>query len=405
VLPIHGTVEVALSADVLFDWIDALTTTQITPPESSCSGPPSNCNSGGAAYASGGSSGGGDGPGGVAVIKQENVGPYATVQLKATDPGALNNWLAQNGYQIPADVTPVIDAYVNEGFDFLAMKLLPGQGIQAMRPVRVTMPGASVSLPLRMAAVGTGTSVGITIWIVSDGRYEPQNFPFFHIDDKELVWDWSTSSSNYTTLRSQHEAALGGKGWELESSIDLNTQLIAGVIESGGQYYGGGGGYPSAPPSDATQDYLPVPADDAGSPGQTADQVRTADVEALYHGMTGPTVRITRIRSDISHAAMTTDFLLRASPDQSEVTNHRVVTQSVNEQCPVYFGCQLIGTAPVGPTTTGSGSGGNAKSSFSCEASPQTSRLGATLGASCGAMIAVVAARALRRRRRAEKKR
>jgi hypothetical protein len=405
VLPIHGTVNVALSADVLFDSIDALTTTQITAPESSCVGPPASCSTN-AGFSGSPSPAEGAG-GGVAVIKQQNVGPYATVQLKATDPGALNNWLAQNGYQIPSDVTPVVDAYVKEGFDFLAMKLLPGQGIQAMRPVRVTMPGASVSLPLRMAAVGTGPSVGITIWIVSDGRYEPQNFPFFHIDDKELVWDWSTSSSNYTTLRAQHEAALAGKGWELESSITLNTQLIANVVESGGQYYGGaggGGGYPTAPPSDATEDYLAVPPDDAGSPGQTADQVRSADVQALYQGMTGANVRITRIRSDISHSAMTTDFLLQASADQSEVSNVRVVTQSVNEQCPVYFGCQVVGTAPVGPVTNGSGNGGAKSSTFSCEASPNKSRLGATLGASSFAMIAVVAARALRRRRRAEKR-
>src|SRR6202044_2992311 len=117
-------------------------------------------------------------------------------------------------------------------------------GVQAMRPVRVTTSGASLSLPLRMAAVGTGATVGVTIWVVSDGRYEPQNFPFFHIDDSQLVWDWSTSSSNYTTLRATNEAALGGRGWEIESSIDLNEQLISNVVLSGGQYYGGlGGGY------------------------------------------------------------------------------------------------------------------------------------------------------------------
>ena len=152
---------------------------------------------------------------------------------------------------------PVVAEYVKEGFDFLAMKLLPNQGIQAMRPVRVTMPGASLSLPLRMAAVGTGVSVGITIWVVSDGRYEPQNFPFFHIEDSELVWDWSTSSSNYTTLRAAHEQALGGKGWEIESSIDLGVQLVTNVVLSGGQYYGNG--YSPGGTSDASEDYLAVP--------------------------------------------------------------------------------------------------------------------------------------------------
>ncbi len=325
----------------------------------SCPAPPNNCGGAGGGLSAAPSAG--DGNGSVTVTKQENVGPYATVQLHATDSSALNNWLAQNGFSIPADVTPVIDAYVSEGFDFLAMKLLPNEGVQAMRPVRVTTPGASLSLPLRMAAIGTGATVGITIWVVSDGRYEPQNFPFFHIEDKDLVWDWSVSSSNYTTLRASNESALGGKGWEIESSLALNEQLITNVILSGGIYYGsglgGGGGAPAAPPSDASQDYLPVGGDDGGADGgsETAEQVRTDDVNALFAGMTGPNVRVTRMRSDISHAAMTTDFVLQASADQSELSNIRNVTESVNLQCLVYSPgtCGVVGYgAPPQSTST-----------------------------------------------------
>src|SRR3954452_12790927 len=44
VLPIHGTVEVGLSADVLFGSVDQLTATQINPPPQNCPAPPSNCN-------------------------------------------------------------------------------------------------------------------------------------------------------------------------------------------------------------------------------------------------------------------------------------------------------------------------------------------------------------------------
>ena len=40
VLPIQGTVDVGLSADVLFASIDSLTTTTIYPPPVSCPGPP-----------------------------------------------------------------------------------------------------------------------------------------------------------------------------------------------------------------------------------------------------------------------------------------------------------------------------------------------------------------------------
>jgi hypothetical protein len=323
----------------------------------------------------------------VTVLKQENVGPYATVQLHSTDSSALDNWLAQNGYNVAADVAPVIAEYITEGFDFLAMKLLPNQGVQAMRPVRVTTPGASLSLPLRMAAVGTGVTVGITIWVVSDGRYEPQNFPFFHIDDSALVWDFSTSSSNYTALRQQDEAQYKGKGWEIESSITLNEQLITSVILSGGQYYGGGyGGGIAAPAEDPSLDYLPVGDPDAGVDGgddggatETAEEVRTDDVTALFAGMAGPNVRVTRIRSDIAHAAMTADFVLQASADQSELSNVRNVTRSVNLTCPVYNGCSVVG---------------------GCSASlPPRRGAAATLGVIAGA-LGLVAARLLRARRR-----
>ena len=368
VLPIHGTVDVGLSADVLFDSIDAVTATQIQAPAQNCPPPPSDCCQNaafGAGSAAAPNAGGADGT--VTVTKQQNVGPYETVQLHASDSSALNNWLATNGFSIPADVTPIIDEYVTEGFDFLAMKLIPGEGVQSMRPVRVTSPGASLSLPLRMAAIGTGATVGITIWVVADGRYEPQNFPFFHIEDKDLIWDFSVSSSNYTTLRAQNEANLHGKGWEQESSLTLNEQLISNVILSGGQYYGGGGvggggvggGAPNAAASD---DYLPIGDADAGDSdggvNETADQVRNDDIAALFAGMNGPNVRVTRMRSDISHAAMTTDFVLQASTDQSEQSNVRVVSQSVNLSCPIYDNCSVVGYGPPGATVSnGSGSG------------------------------------------------
>jgi Uncharacterized protein conserved in bacteria (DUF2330) len=355
VLPIKGTVDVGLSADVMFDSIDALTATQINPPNLNCpqSGG-SGCSASSPSSATGFDSENG---GGVTVTKSQNVGPYQTVQLHSTDPQALNNWLTQNGYDIPSDVTPVIDAYVTEGFDFLVMKLLPDAGVQSMRPVRVTMPGASLSLPLRMAAIGTGATVGITIWIVADGRYEPQNFPFFHIDDADLVWDWNTNLSNYTTLRAQNEANLVGKGWEIESSLEVSRQSIENLIlSSGASQYESPSSTSETP---AGTDYLPVgdpsePAGDAdgGAPYQSAETVRSADIEAvLNNDTTSATVRVTRIRSDISHAAMTTDLLLQASSDQKELSNQRVVTHMLNAPaCPStgVFGCDASGRPIVG---------------------------------------------------------
>jgi hypothetical protein len=439
VLPIRGTVTVGLSADVLFDSIDTLTATQINPPPQNCPSP-TNCFAN-ATNSGGGSSSGGAGggfaataaPPPVEVLAQANVGPYSTVQLHSTDSGALDSWLTSNGYNVPTAIQPILDAYVTEGFDFLAMKLLPNQGVQAMRPVRVSMPGASLSLPLRMASIGTGAITGITIWVVADGRYEPQNFPFFHIDDSQLVWDWSANLSNYTTLRVQQEAKLKNAGWEIESSIALNQQLITSVIQSGGQYYGNG--LSTAPPSDAAQDYIPVGSADAGTDAgyESAEQVRADDIAALFVGLSGSTVRVTRIRSDIAQSAMTTDFVLQASSDQSELSNIRNVTQSVNLTCPIYDGCNVIGTGTLaqaqasvgvdggtgaasggsassggsGGALLGSGSGGSAPTKASsgggCAASAQRAPGGVAFGALAG-MLGLVIGRVIRVRRRAKSK-
>jgi Uncharacterized protein conserved in bacteria (DUF2330) len=382
VLPIHGTVDVGLSADVLFDSIDVLTETQIVAPAANCA-PPPNCYQFGP-IAAGGAAADAGVASSVVVTKQENVGPYATVQLHSTDPSALETWLAQNGYVIPADVMPIIAQYVTEGADFLAMKLLPNQGVRSMRPVRVTTPGAGLSLPLRMAAVGTGAVVGITIWVVADGRYEPQNFPFFHIEDSELIWDWKTSLSNYTTLRVVNDVMFHNKGWEIESSLNLNQQVITNVILSGGQYFGGrgpfGGGIAAFPPSDPSLDYLPVGTPDAGADGgkfMTAEEVRTADVKALFAGLTGPNARVTRIRSDIAHAAMTADLVFQASADQSELSNVRTVTKSVNLVCPTYPSCPSASGTNVG------GSSGTAAASASGAVSGSHSS-GSVVGATAG---------------------
>ncbi|HEX3769532.1 MAG TPA: DUF2330 domain-containing protein [Polyangiaceae bacterium] len=365
VLPIHGTVTVGLSADVLFDSIDELTATQINPPPQNCP-PPPNCNQkNGSGFAAVAGPSAAD-AGAVTILAAMNVGPYETVQLKSTDGTALQTWLTTNGYNVPASVQPILSAYVQAGFDFLAMKLLPDQGVQSMRPVRVSTPGASLTLPLRMASVGTGAITGITVWIVADGRYEPQNFPFFHIDDSQLVWDFAANLSNYTTLRVAQEAKSNNSAWEIESSLALNESIIQNVIQSGGQYYGNGSVI--SQPADPAIDYLPVGTPDAGGDAgsyQTAEEVRETDVNALFVGMAGPTVRVTRIRTDIAQTAMTQDIVFQASSDQSELSNIRQVTQSVNLTCPVYNGCQYIGTASpdggnfVPANTSGSGVGGS----------------------------------------------
>jgi hypothetical protein len=371
----------------------------VQPPPQNCPPPPDGCGQNGGPTAGFGASGSSSGGGGVNVTNAQVVGPYQTVQLQSTDPQALDAWLTTNGYAITDDLKPVIAAYVAGGFDFLAMKLVPGAGVQSMRPVRVTFGGASPTLPLRMVAAGTGATVGITLYVVADGRWEPANFPWFHIEDKDIVWDWSQSDSNYRTLEQQKEAAANNAIWEVESSVTQYTSTVQSQIQEAAQYgfvpggtSSGGFGGAGASNGDA---YAPI--DPSGSdPGKTADEVMQEDLTTLFAGISTQSFRLTRLRGDLAHAALGTDLQLQAAADQSTLSNSHQATQSVNGPlCPVYQGCSVVGQAVYDPSQ----SNGRSVSGCSVPASEPTSwGQTAILGGLAGLLV-VSSVRARRRRR------
>jgi hypothetical protein len=295
------------------------------------------------------------------VLASEVVGPYETVQLRATDPTALNKWLGANGFAIPADVAPVIAQYVTEKFDFLAMKLVPGAGVDEMRPVSVSVSGASPVLPLRMVAAGTGPVVGITLYIVGEGRYEPKNFSMFRIEDTELVWDWARNQSNYKDLRKAKTDAAQGKIWELESSIDLSQSQITSQVQ-----------YPIRDPvtGQIKNDGGYLPITENGKITKTAEEVRDADMATLFNGMKGSQIRVTRIRADLAHAALDKDLELTASANQNRAANFRTVTKESGQPlCPVYQGCNQTGQAPRDQAVAQTEANNSGKTSFACATS------------------------------------
>jgi MYXO-CTERM domain-containing protein len=432
VLPIAGSATVGISSDTVFRVLDSMTAVTVQAPPQNCPGLPASCQQNGflsAPSAGGASNAAGDDGGGVQVTKDETVGPYEAVQLHSTDANgaALIDWLTQHGFVIPDDTKPIIAEYVAEHFDFLALKLVPGQGIQAMRPIRVTTQGATAVLPLRMVAAGTGATVGITLWVVAEGRYSTQNFPGFQITADQLVWDWTTESSNYKELRAQQEAVNPGRAWETESSVDLSINTIEQAVRNGGcGYYGpnyggggfGGGGaaYACVNPSD---DYAPPdagglfdagPTDagplDAASDGglslygnKTNDQLREQDLATLFAGIVGSSgsARITRLRSDVTHSALTVDLVLQASGDQSELSPLRQVTREANQpQCPIYQGCQVVGQGPRDQAIAAQNQGGS--ESFNCSTAGSNAADGTVVA--IGALAGLLGLAGIRMRRR-----
>src|SRR5690349_5529128 len=133
VLPVKAGAYIETASDAWFEALDAATSTRVVPPQLNCvfqggdfEGGGSNgcgCGSLGAEdFAGGGATGGGEAtpPPPVTVTHEGSIGPYKTVTLHANVKDALPTWLTTNGYAIDPSVAPVINAYVNEGFDFIA---------------------------------------------------------------------------------------------------------------------------------------------------------------------------------------------------------------------------------------------------------------------------------------------
>lgn len=380
VLPIRGQVDIGLSSDALFALLESYTTPQISSPFISCP-PPPDCGGDGNAFGGGTSgTGGGSEDGGVEIIAQEVVGPYETVQLTAEDPAALAQWLDSHGYNVPADVQPVIDDYVFEGFGFLALRLVPGQGVDSMRPIRVTTPGAAPALPLRMVAAGTGAITPISLWVLGEGRYEPENFPSFQVDPTALVWNWDEQKSNYSDLRQAGFAASDGAGWILEAGEPTGSWMFQQLVD--------------------TANWDPIGSGYADETGEKAVENAEADVTTLLTGINENSLWISRMSAELARAALGQDLALQASSDQATIQRFFEAQNAVGTPpaCPPQPECPDGGIDDVAGDPFGDSGDDVLGDSSSCTASGTTD---ATGGGLVGLALALGAGAVLRRRRRA----
>jgi hypothetical protein len=371
ILPTKGLVKVGVSSDALFEALGTLTAPQIFAPATGC---PNTCKGTDG-------QGGGFGNGGVTVIAEEVVGPFETVQLAAQDPNALKDWLAQNGYPIPSGVGPVLDAYVAEGFGFLALKLAPDKGLDAVRPVRVTFPGAMPTIPLRLLAAGTGELTPVTLWVVGEGRWEPANAPVVTLADSDLTWDFAAKTSDYSAARAKKLAATDGKGWLIEQARPIGVYEVQDPLEILVQSDPAASGY--------------------GDDMMTPEMALADDLDALLGKVTGE-AWVTRLTADLSRKAFAEDLSLKASSDQSVLDGSYVPKNLINKPACPPDPCGAPTGAGGGDPTGGSGLTGGGQDAdgeaSSCELREGAGSDGATPIVVIGAALLLAAARRRRAR-------
>jgi hypothetical protein len=392
----------------------------------------------------------------VEVISQQVVGPYESVTVHSTQGEALGDWLRANGYDLPASVQPTIDAYSNHGFDFIALKLAPTVGIQAMQPVRVITPGADPTLPLRMVAAGVGAHVGLELYVLSEGRYHTANFPDAKVDFSQLAWDPIRGRSNYTELVQQALAAGNGTAWLTESSelVDLygtgsGNAPLASLYQSTcrtevfvpacAPSMGAGpssqeGGSDGAPPNDgavvldgasavdavavdqpdaATGDGAGADSDagsaspaisDAGGCGSPVVQP-CDDLSVAMVGIATGNLWVTRLRADFPASALATDLVLEATASQTPVSSqHETTAYTIRNYSPCPPASTATPAATSLPVDRSSPSPRYDSTSGGCACRLQRDAHAHSLRVILWALGAAAFAFSLRRRRRCERR-
>ncbi|HEY3235001.1 MAG TPA: DUF2330 domain-containing protein [Polyangiaceae bacterium] len=374
VLPVRAGAYLETSTDAWFEALEAVTATRVTSPELVCAG--SSSSGGGAGCASDQSSSGlsssnsttlptsansTTSENSVVVVHQGTVGPYETVTLHSQSGGDLRTWLTANGYTVPWNVDPIIDAYVAEGWDFIALRLRPGVGVQQMTPVRVVTPGGAYALPLRMVAAGAGESVGIVLYVIAEGRYAMPDLSEVSVDPLELTWDFKARDSNYSKLRSDslfrnaRRSYLTGFAFERPfgrtySSPTLST--LSYSVQGSGTYttfmrlYFAQADYNQKKPIGSclsvgqALDAPELVVSGAASSGEISDSALECDghtdLAAALTGMHPNQVWATRLEMELPREALNADCVVAPSSSQASVDNQLQATKQVNRpaNCP-----------------------------------------------------------------------
>jgi hypothetical protein len=111
----------------------------------------------------------------VLLLGQQTLGPFEVSTLAATDAAALSGWLADNGYNFPAGLADILQAYVEQEWFYVAVRLTPGTDSQELGgeldPLWITFPTDELVYPMRATALANGT-MPVYLYVLADHRVE-----------------------------------------------------------------------------------------------------------------------------------------------------------------------------------------------------------------------------------------
>ncbi|MCO4746052.1 MAG: DUF2330 domain-containing protein [Proteobacteria bacterium] len=153
---------------------------------------------------------------GVTVVNEERVGPYDSVTLQAETADLLLSWLNNAGYDLPTDLSSVLEPYVASDQYFVALKLSAGSETGDLVPLGMRYEGRTASVPIQLTSVAATPDMPLTVYVLGEARSVPDNY--LHVRINEAAINWFTGGDNYADVISRAADEAGGHAFATDFS-------------------------------------------------------------------------------------------------------------------------------------------------------------------------------------------
>ncbi|MFI6486025.1 DUF2330 domain-containing protein [Streptomyces sp. NPDC050564] len=115
----------------------------------------------------------------VGVVGREHLGPFDVARLTATDSDALGDWLADNGFRLPDRLNEALRPYVDQGWEYVAIRLAPQDPKSTdaplggtLDPLHLTFASDRLVYPMRLSRLAQ-TPQSLGLYVLAAHRMEP----------------------------------------------------------------------------------------------------------------------------------------------------------------------------------------------------------------------------------------
>lgn len=117
----------------------------------------------------------------VRIEAKYNIQEYKVLILSAKESDALEQWLLENGYNLPPNASEVLQPYIRSGMKFFVAKVdvekLRQAGQTTLRPMQISYRSKKFMLPIRLGMANAKDYQDMLVYILSPkGRVETVNY-------------------------------------------------------------------------------------------------------------------------------------------------------------------------------------------------------------------------------------